>query len=140
MTTTRLNIGFYQHLGKLCYAIAAVDKHIHPNEIKQLHELVASLWLDFDDTFDVHNEDSAYQLEIVFDWLLEQSALSSNEAYNDFINYCSEHPYFFNPEVKQLILKTTNAIAQAFARKNKSELIFLARLESDLKKVNTKSK
>ncbi len=136
MTRTKFNTGFYQNLGKLFYALAIVDRTIHDQEVKKLQELVKSHWLDLEDSFDDFDEDNAYQLEVVFDWLSEQSKISSEEAYQEFIEYSFEHAYFFNERVKKLVIKTASSVASTFAGKNKSELIFLARLEDDLRRIN----
>ena len=136
MNKKTLNTEFYQNLGKLFYAMAATDKTVHSDEFKRLQELVKSHWLAVDQSIDMHQEDTAYQLEVVFDWLATESEISSEEAYQEFLNYSFEHAYFFNEPVKQLIVKTAGAIAGAFAGTNKSELILLARIESDLRKLN----
>ncbi len=136
MSRIKLNTQFYQQIGKLFYAIAKVDKRVHPEEIKQLHELVISHWLDFEQSLDDFDEDAAYQLEVVFDWLSDQLTLTSEEAYRSFLDYSFEHASFFDEEVKKRIIKTASAIAGAHAGTNKSELIFLARLEVDLKRIN----
>ena len=136
MSRTKLNTGFYQNLGKLFYALAIADKTIHPEEIEQLHKLVQEHWLDLDESMDDFHEDAAYQLEVVFDWLTDQSDLTSEEAYHDFMDYCFAHAFFFDKRVKKLIIKTASAIANVFAGTNKSELILLARLEGDLKRIN----
>ena len=136
MTRIKLNTGFYQNLGKLFYALALTDNNIHPEEIAQLHKLVKVHWLDLDESLDDFNEDAAYQLAVVFDWLSEQSNLTSEAAYQDFIDYSFEHAYFFDEHIKKLIRTTASSIAGVFAGTNKSELIFLARLEADLKRIN----
>ena len=47
-TKTKLTLEFYQHLGKLFYAIAAADKKVHPDEFNKLKELVKLKWLHLD--------------------------------------------------------------------------------------------
>lgn len=41
----------------------------------------------------------------------------------------------FTENRKRLILKTANAIASSFSNRNKSELIILAKLDIELKKI-----
>lgn len=124
------NILFYQNLGKLFYAVAAADKIIKEEEINALKEIVKKQWLDIDD----FNSDTAYQIEIVFDWLNVEK-LTSKKCFDDFIDFKNEHPSVFTKEVIDLIYKTTRAIASSFSGVNKSELIILAKLSIELKKI-----
>ena len=129
-----LNNEFYQNLGKLFYAIAASDKTVREEEYNALKTLVRSKWLTVDETEDESKTDVAYQLEIVFDWLTTKE-LDANSCYEEFISYKKEHEYFFTDELKSLILKTAGTIATSFSNLNKSELIMLAKLNLELKKM-----
>ena len=129
----RFSVQFYQKLGKLFYAIAAVDKNVREVEYEKLKEIVRSEWLAVDDFLDDFHTDAAYQIEAVFDWLLAQESIDADVWYTDFIEFKNEHKQLFPKHIKALILKTANAIAASFLGKNKSELILLARLEMDLK-------
>ena len=128
-----LNIKFYQNLGKLFYAIAAVDKNVREEEFDKLKEIVKLEWLAVDEIEDNFHTDAAYQIEIVFDWLYKEEKLDAKTWYNDFIAYKDEQPHLFPKAIKKLILKTANAIADSFSGKNKSELIMLSTLEMNLK-------
>lgn len=130
-----LNIHFYQNLGKLFYAIAASDKTVRDEEFTILKEIVKSQWLDIDPIEDDFNTDSAYQIEVVFDWLNNQGVLDANTCFNEFITYKDEQKHFFTDKIKQLILITARAIASSFSGVNKSELIMLARLNNELNKI-----
>ncbi|NGY36599.1 hypothetical protein FQU23_003625 [Flavobacterium sp. XN-5] len=48
-----------------------VDKTVQKEEIEKLKELVQKEWLPVEDSSDIFGSDSAYQIEIVFDWLVE---------------------------------------------------------------------
>jgi len=128
-----LNIKFYQNLGKLFYAIAAVDKNVKEEEYNKLKEIVKSEWLVIDEIEDDFHTDAAYQIEIIFDWLYEEEKLDAKLCFEEFIEYKDEQPHLFTKAIKQLILKTANAVAASFLGKNKSELIILAKLEMSLK-------
>jgi len=128
-----LNIKFYQNLGKLFYAIAAVDKNVREEEYDKLKEIVKTEWLAVDKIEDDFHTDAAYQIEIVFDWLYKEEKLDAKMWFDDFIAYKVEQPHLFPKVIKQLILKTANAVAASFLGKNKSELIMLAKLEMSLK-------
>ncbi len=131
--TDRFSVEFYQNLGKLFYAIAAVDKHVHDVEFDKLKTLIKEEWLIVDDFEDDFKTDASYQIEIVFDWLLNKDKLDPNKLFDDFIKYKKRHETQFTNKHKKLILKTANAIASSFSGKNKSELIMLAKLEMNLK-------
>ena len=122
---------FYQNLGKLFYAIAASDKAVRKEEIDTLKSILEQEWLHIDDYQNEFGTDTAYQIEIIFDWLNENQPDSSN-AFDEFSDFKKENEYLFNPKIKKLIWKTANAISSSFAGKNKSELIMLSKLKSIL--------
>jgi hypothetical protein len=130
-----LNVYFYEILGKLFYAIAAVDGEVKPTEFNALKDIVKAKWLSVEDTEDDFHTDAAYQIEIVFDWLNEQNNLNSDKLFNDFVVYKNDQKHFFTPAIKKLIIKTAHEIADSFSGKNKSELIILAKLDMELKKI-----
>ncbi|RSK40427.1 hypothetical protein [Mangrovimonas spongiae] len=127
-----MSLRFYQNLGKLFYAVAAVDKTVREQEINELKKLVKKEWLSVDDLEDEFGTDAAYQIAIVFDWLINNEHPNSATYYNDFISYKQEQEHLFTKKVKQLIFKTAQAIAESFSGKNKSELMLLAKLSMDL--------
>lgn len=127
MKTRNLNTTFYQNIAKVFYAVAKADTVVTPKEVKTLKSVVKETWLQVDETFDIFGTDTAYQIEIVFDWLYSKDA-TSEDCYEDFIAYYQNHSYFFSEEIKSLILDTSGKIASSFAKKNKSELIILAKL------------
>lgn len=127
----RYGIEFYQALGKLFYAIAAVDNHVKEVEFNKLKELINTEWI-LTDNF---NMDGLRQIKIVFDWLHKHDKLQSEKWFNDFVQYKNNNEDLFTSEIKQLILKTANAIISSFSKKNKSELILLAKLHIEFKKV-----
>ena len=128
-----MNLKFYENLGKLFYAVAAVDLVVHEAEINKVREIVKKYWLDVDDLDDNFGTDAAYQIEIVFDWL-HANKRNSHSCYNDFVIYKNEQKHLFTKKINKLIMKTAGDIAQSFAKKNKSELILLGKLDIELKK------
>lgn len=121
----------YEHLGKVFYCIAAIDKKVREEEIAKLKEIVRREWLPLEDTINEFGDDTAYGIEIVFDWLVA-NAWNTEQVLPDFKIFRKEHEHLFTPEVITLILKTTNAIANSFSEKNKSEHIFISQLSSIL--------
>jgi hypothetical protein len=124
-------IHFYQHLGKLFYSFASVDKTVRKEEIAQLNEIVKKEWLPLENSFSEFGDDAAYQIEIVFDWLVEND-WKIGETIPDFEGFKKEHPSLFTPQVNDLILKTAKAITNSFSGKNKSESVFIDKLRDVL--------
>ena len=72
----------------------------------------------------------------MFDWM-NRNKVETSIVLEDFEKYKNENDEFFTPEINESILKTANAIAGLNYNKNKSELIFLTKLENILKeKIN----
>lgn len=124
-------IHFYQQLGKLFYSIAAVDGTVHKEEITKLIEIVHQEWVPIETTLNEYGDDSAYQIEIVFDWLIEKDGKIGN-GISTLENFKKEHPSIFTPQVNDLILKTALAISESFSNKNKSEMQLITELRDVL--------
>lgn len=124
---------FYQHLGRLFYAMAAADQVVRKEEIESLHKMVRKEWLEMDDEVDSFGTDSAFQIEIVFDWM-DANKPDAESAYQRFAEYYESHKSLFTPRVKEKILRTTRKIGTSFRDMNKSELIMSAQLENLFKK------
>ncbi|WP_299680531.1 hypothetical protein [uncultured Tenacibaculum sp.] len=131
MKTQKLNIKFYQNIAKVFYAVAKSDNSINMHEIKALKQVVKDKWLMIDETFDMFGTDTAYQIEVVFDWLYSKNA-TTEDCFTDFLEYYNNYYYFFTREIKQLIIETSYRIAEAFKGKNKAELLILEKLEHEL--------
>lgn len=134
--TNKTILRFYQVLGKLFYAAAAIDKKIRKEEYEALRKSVKSQWLALDDTFDEFGTDSAYQIEIVFDWLSDKHP-DPGKAIHSLHVFKEKYPELFSEKVNSMILRTASAICTSFATKNKSELVFLSRLERALEESET---
>ncbi|MFQ3173917.1 MAG: hypothetical protein ACI9WT_001039 [Flavobacterium sp.] len=122
---------FYQQLGKMFYSVAAVDKIVRPEEIKQLKKIIQREWLPLDNTFDEFGSDSAHQIEIIFDWLVENE-WDIDQMISDLKIFRTVHSSLFTPPVNALIIKTAKAIATSFARENKSEHLLISELNAVL--------
>ncbi len=114
----------YEHLGKLFLW----DGLVHVKEWDKVKEIVKAYWLYVDKFTDRYGTDAANQIEIVFDSLMEYGK-TGKECFQEFKNFYQEHPHAFSREIKSLARKTSSAIANSFAGKNKSELIMLSKLE-----------
>lgn len=119
---------FYQNLGKLFYAIAMADRSVHAKEMECLKQLVREHWLPLDDSVDEFGTDAAFQIETVFDWLLEYEK-DSETCYQGFEAFYRSNKALFSEEIKNLTMSTARAIAGAFFGSNKAELVLLGRLQ-----------
>lgn len=125
--TNALEKTFYQKTGGLFFAFANADGTVHAKEIAILKSLVKQKWLPLDGTEDEYGSDAAYQIEIVFDWLVEADKKSS-DCFADFTDFYKEHTSVFTEPIKDLIFETAGAISNAFSGKNKAELVLLGKL------------
>lgn len=123
---------FYENLGKLFYSVAMADSRIHRNEIVKLRAFIRQFWLDVDELEDEFGTDAAFQIESVFDWLVDNEK-DGDECFEEFREFYKDHASIFSPFIKVLILDTANAIANSFSGKNKAELVVLGKLELLLK-------
>ncbi|MDC6366943.1 MULTISPECIES: hypothetical protein [Flavobacteriaceae] len=128
LNSEKIGNAFYQNLGKLFYAVAMADNKVRPVEVTRLRKYVRQHWLDVDDFVDEYHTDSAYQIEIVFDWL-ENEEKNDEQYFDEFKTFYKEHPKKFTPVLKTLILETAEAIADSFAGKNKSEMLIIFKLK-----------
>jgi hypothetical protein len=122
-------LGFYQQLGRVFYGIADVDGTVKLDEIAKLDTIVKEYWLPLEATFDQFDTDSAYQIEIVFNWLHENDWHEGNTL-KKFGEYMAEHPKLFTEKNRQLIYDTAEKIAESFHGFNKKETTFLHQLSS----------
>jgi len=124
-------IHFYQQLGKLFYSIASVDKTVRKEEIAQLNEIVKKEWLPIENNLNEFGDDAAYQIEIVFDYLVEND-WKIGKIIPDLEDFKKEHPSLFTPQVNDLIIKTAKVITNSFSGKNKSESVLMEKLRAVL--------
>ncbi len=75
--------------------MAFADKKIHANEVKQLQETYRKAWLHKDYTEDEYGEEATHQIEIVFNFLLEeQEEINSFDMLSEFAEFKAAHPSF----------------------------------------------
>ena len=121
----------YKHLGKVFYSIAAIDKTIRTEEIEKLKQIIKKEWLPLENSLIEFGDDAAYEIEIVFDWLVANE-WELEQVMPDFKIFREEHLHLFTPKINALILKTANAIASSFSGKNKSEHVLISQLSAIL--------
>ena len=122
----KTHIEFYKSLGHLFYAIAAIDNDIKDEEINTLKAIIESDWL-------TSNEASNYIFE-TFRQLQHIENTNTEDSFQRFIDFKNTHQTLFNKILNYKIINTAAAIANSYAKQNKSELIALAKLHIELKK------
>ncbi|MBX7181296.1 MAG: hypothetical protein K1X82_04215 [Bacteroidia bacterium] len=126
--STRTYLHLYQELGKLFYGIAASDRHVRSEEVKKLRQVVRDEWVPFEKHTDEFGTDSAFQIEIVFDWM-EANQIDSEDILSDFQDYLHEHSKLIDAGMRKHIYDTSLKIAEAFEGKNKAESVYLKQLK-----------
>lgn len=127
---------FYQNLGKLFYAIAAIDNNVRVEELYKLKDIVKKEWVAsnlFEGNLEINVEDSIIN---TFRWLQEDNEYNAETCYNSFLTFKKEHETLFFSDINTLILKTARTIATSFSKVNKSELMLLAKLNIELKRLS----
>ena len=124
----------YEKVGALFYSIAIVDGKITGVELEKLKELVKLNWLNFKVDINEFEEDEAFKIVSVFDWMMENN-IAQSEAFLIFTDFFDEYQSFFTKELKIIIFKTAEEIAYSFNGLNKSELTILFQLQKKLIKV-----
>lgn len=122
---------FYQALGKLFYAMASADAVVKEEELIKLKAVLDKDWFTVEG-FNTHAKDTVIQ---TFEWLNHDNEYDAEICYHSFINFKKANEAMFDDQIKSLILKTAGKIASSFNNQNKSELIMLAKLNLELKKV-----
>lgn len=122
---------FYEHLGRLFYAIAAVDGRVQNKELAVLKRLVKQEWVPNDHRPDAFGSDAPFQIEYVFEWLNEEHS-NARFSMDQFADYFASHRELFPADVRQRAWKTADAIANCFAGRNKAELVILDHLQKIL--------
>ncbi|WP_298899599.1 hypothetical protein [uncultured Psychroserpens sp.] len=126
----KVDAKFCQHLGKLFYAIAAVDKNVRPEEFNKLKEVLDNEWTFLD------NSTICSKATIIdtFEWLHLDHEYNAEVCYNNFMLFKRNNETLFSSKMKSLILQTASKIASSFSGQNKSELMMLAKLSIEFKK------
>ena len=117
-----------QNLGKLFYAVAMADKKIEEEEIAALKTDILQRWYNLDSKLNELVLDSHQDIITVFTQLHNIKA-ESDSCFMEFREFFNEHQNLFNTDLRKLIWDTAQAVASSFAKKNKSELILLAKLK-----------
>jgi hypothetical protein len=126
---------FYQKLGYLFYSIAKADRKVSPSEMNTIQQIIREDWINLDESTDSYGSDTAYQIHIIFDFLIEKD-FHSESAFAIFSRYFKEHLQLFTEDVIDRVFHSANRIADSLNGRNKSELQALTRLHLLMGKEN----
>jgi len=118
----------HQNLGKLFYAVAMADKKIEEEEIAALKTDIFQRWYNLDSKLNELVLDGHQDIITVFTQLHNIKA-ESDSCFMEFREFFNQHKQLFNEDLRKLIWDTAQAVSSSFAKKNKSELILLAKLK-----------
>jgi len=118
----------HENLGKLFYAVAMADKKIEEEEIAALKTNIFQKWYSFDFKPNELVLDGHQEIFEIFKEL-QNTRAESETCFTQFQEFFNEHKQLFNEDLRKLIWDTTQDIASSYAKKNKSELIVLAKLK-----------
>ncbi|MCB0791751.1 MAG: hypothetical protein H6595_08875 [Flavobacteriales bacterium] len=124
---------FYKELGRLLYAIAAADGVVQDKEVATLKRVVKEQLVPTEPDTDHFGSDQAFIAEYEFDVLADRNA-EADGCFNSFIAYISQHLTELTPELRGLIERMADAVADSFHGTNKSELGYLIELRKELAK------
>ena len=114
---------FYQELyaevGKLFYHIAGIDGKVSPNEKEALQTCISKTWKPMEESIDRHGTDQAYLINFSFEF--EEAEPVSENFFKSFEIYYQQNKSAFSSKIKDNILQTGKAIAEAYRGKNKKE-------------------
>jgi len=118
---------FYVSVAHLFYAVATIDKLFAMEEKRKIVNLVKRYF-----STEIGEEQSS---EIIYETLrsLIKQEVSSEEGYQKFLGYFKLNQEQFDEITKKNIIIFCHEIADVFSGKNKSELILLARIQTQLK-------
>jgi hypothetical protein len=108
---------FYAEVGKLLYALAKADGSITPQEIKAIHKLVLTDLVPLENSTDEFGTDSAYYVEMEFDYLNENSQ-DPEVAFNSFMDYMEEHYSAFDEHLKSAVFRVAETLTNSFHETN----------------------
>ncbi len=126
------SINLFNAIGKLFYAMAAVDKNVHPRELQTISDLMErevgnGTIFGRDTTFWINSKVIMKSF-----YSMVKAKTPSYNAFKEFISYKQTHEHEFTPAIKTWIWQIADKISYSFAGKNKSEVIMLSKLKNVL--------
>ncbi|MCS7019411.1 MAG: hypothetical protein RMJ87_08930 [Cytophagales bacterium] len=110
----------YKNIGVLLYAIAKADGQVQEPEIKTLHQIVIEDLAPLEDSVDSFGTDAAFFAEFEFD-VLQDRNISAQKAFEKFIAFAKENDEHLSPQLRALIVRSVEKVADAYCGINKAE-------------------
>ncbi|MCS6917349.1 MAG: hypothetical protein RMK52_08805 [Chitinophagales bacterium] len=129
---------FYSELGKLLYAIAAIDGNVQKKEYDRLREIVKKELVPMETSTDAFGTDSAYYTEIEFDILMDQSADPMN-CFHSFCNYVEAHKTAFDKRLTSVVHNIAQELSKASRGSSKKEQELIHALDKRMKEIFSKA-
>ncbi|MBP8823737.1 MAG: TerB family tellurite resistance protein [Flavobacteriales bacterium] len=121
----------YAGLGHLFYSIAASDGRVSPEESAQLKKLVRNQWMPVEAGQDEAGTDLAYYIEIGFDHA-NDAGLGADKAFERFKEVHAGQAGLFDASTRNMVLRTAQAVADAFGNRSQHERRILEQLKEVL--------
>jgi len=130
---------FYSEVGKLLYAIAAIDGNVQKQEYDKLREIVEKKLVPVEHSTDQFGTDNAYYAEIEFDILMDQGA-SSKSCFDSFCNYVEAHKTAFDQHLKSMVTTLSKELAHAYRGNDGKESELVKKLRHRMDEIFAESK
>ena len=122
---------FYKELGKLLYAIAAVDNTISAAERKSLGKEITERLLHKERATDPDVTRNAWDTQFYYE-TTEDQGTSADEAFDEFLSYIKAYKNELSEDEVDICLKLADHIADSYHHINKKENKLLAQLRQSL--------
>lgn len=126
--TPQLWTKFYENLAFLFYSLSYCDGTVQEEESTEVRNLLQQVWLDFEPSLDEYDQDAAYQIGTIFDWLSEMKPTAAS-AFKRFSTFVRDYPTFIDQQLAENIFSSANKIALSNAGRSKPELGYLYLLQ-----------
>jgi hypothetical protein len=130
---------FYSEVGKLMYAVAAVDGKVQKKEYDKLREIVEKKLVPVEHSTDQFGTDNAYYAEIEFDILMDRDA-SSSTCFESFCNYVEAHKTAFDAHLKMMVVNLVKELAHVYRGTTSKEAALIKKLKRRLDEIFTEPK
>lgn len=125
---------FYSEVGKLLYALAKANGSVSEEEVAEIHRTVVNDLVPLENSTDEYGTDSAYYVEMEFDYLNENDA-DPDDAFMSFIDYVEDHFTGFDPKLRQAILDVTEKLSAVFKHTEIQDKGLLTKIRQKLSRV-----
>lgn len=119
---------FYAELGKLFYAISAIDNWITEKEKNKIFEIVKNELVPNELKIDRYGTDLAFFTQIEFEFLDEEGS-DSLSAFESFIDFIQEHHTALDEDSIRTCIRLSKKISKSYRGTNKKEYELIEKLK-----------